>query len=336
MVELKTAEHVIHFMISGVISLSRYDEKFITNLQTLKQVTTNQVELFYKLIYKYRRQLSKHGYDADNLIHLPWVMSVIESSEAYTDGHVAIVDNIITFKCPYNRAFIDTFRKQPMNHFQWNRDNRQYECKFGTHALKILLETASRIYKKVHCCELTVKMIDSLKQYEDVKYWQPTLLKVNGNFIIAASNHHLDEAINDLTLNDDPVTLSRLAFYGVKIDPSVHDNSDRMNFIANMHYTMEMTDVINIVPWLKEIGCDCVYMSGPSIINHNRQQLTAALRTERIVCIDSTNQFNRTPSTTQYNFPVLLRFKKSLDSSFDPYKVGKIIQLVNSQPINIK
>jgi len=336
MVELKTAEHIIHFMKSGVISLSRYDDRFISNLQILKQVTTNQVELFYKLIYKYRRQLSKHGFDADNLIQLPWTMPVVESTEAYTDGHVEIVNNTITFKCPYNRSFIDAFRKQPMNMFQWNRENRQYESKFGTHALKILLETASTVYKKVHCCETTVKIVDSLKQYGGVKYWKPTLLRVNGNLMIVATNQYIDEAITDIPLNDDPFTLSRLAFYGITIDPSLHDNSDRMKFISSMHSTLEMTDVINIVPWLKEIGCDCVYMSGPSVISHSKQQLTALLAEEKIKYFDTVNQFSRTPSTAQYEFPVLVRFKKSLDSSFDPYKVGKIIQLVNSQPINIK
>lgn len=336
MVELKTAEHIIHFMKSGVLSLSRYDDRFISNLQILKQVTTNQVELFYKLIYKYRRQLAKHGFDADNLIQLPWVMPVVESTEAYTDGHVEIVDNMITFKCPYNRSFIDAFRKQPMNHFQWHRENRQYESKFGTHALKILLETASTVYKKVHCCEHTTKIIDSLKQYEKVKYWQPTLVRVNNNLMIVATNQYIDEALSDIPLNDDPVTLSRLAFYGITIDSSVHDNSDRMNFISSMHSTMEMVDIINIVPWLKEIGCDCVYMSGPSIISHTKQQLMTLLDAEKIKYFDSVNQFSRTPSTAQYDFPVLVRFKKSLDSSFDPYKVGKIIQLVNSQPINIK
>ena len=66
MVELKTAEHIAHFMM-GNISLSRFDKKFVESLQLLKQVTTNQVELFYRIIYKYRRQLGKHELDADKL-----------------------------------------------------------------------------------------------------------------------------------------------------------------------------------------------------------------------------------------------------------------------------
>ena len=48
MVELKTAEHVAHYMV-GNISLSRFDKKFVESLQVLKQVTTNQVELFYNI-----------------------------------------------------------------------------------------------------------------------------------------------------------------------------------------------------------------------------------------------------------------------------------------------
>jgi hypothetical protein len=106
MVELKTAEHIAHFMM-GNISLSRFDKKFVESLQLLKQVTTNQVELFYRIIYKYRRQLSKHELDADVLIHLPWTMKVVESAPQYTDGHLSIEDNQIIFKCPFNRSFID-------------------------------------------------------------------------------------------------------------------------------------------------------------------------------------------------------------------------------------
>jgi len=106
MVELKTAEHVAHYMV-GNISLSRFDKKFVESLQVLKQVTTNQVELFYKIIYKYRRQLSKDELDADKLIHLPWTSKVIESAPQYTDGHVSIEGKQIIFKCPYNKNFIE-------------------------------------------------------------------------------------------------------------------------------------------------------------------------------------------------------------------------------------
>ena len=65
-------EHVIWFMLgrdsatwtSGStpsINLSHFDYSFIVNMQSLshdkKEITTNQAQLFDKLIFKYRKQL---------------------------------------------------------------------------------------------------------------------------------------------------------------------------------------------------------------------------------------------------------------------------------------
>lgn len=336
MIELKTAEHVIHFMNSSNLSLSRYDEKFIISMQNLTQVTTNQVELFYKLIYKYRRQLAKHKLEADDLIQLPWVMPVVESSPTYTDGHVTIDNGLITFRCPYNRAFIDLFRKQPMNFYRWVKEKRHYEVEYGTHSLRILLEAASKIYKKVHCCDITTKLIDDLKQYEAIRYWNPTMIRVNGNLIIAAINEQIYEVTKDMVLDTEPNTLAKLAFHGVAIDPRLHDGSERMNFISAMHSTIETENLEQLVPWLKEIGCDYVYLSGLFAATADRQKFITALHVAGIQSVACANQFSKMPPTSNHKFPVLVRFKKGLDVAFDPYRVAKIVQVVNSQPINIK
>ena len=69
MVDLKSIEQLLHFMKSH-IHLSRYDEKFIDNISLLTQVTTNQVILFHKLVYKYRRQFVKHELFVEKLVEL--------------------------------------------------------------------------------------------------------------------------------------------------------------------------------------------------------------------------------------------------------------------------
>ena len=339
MVELKTAEHIAHFMM-GNISLSRFDKKFVESLQSLKQVTTNQVELFYRIIYKYRRQFSKHELDADKLIYLPWTMKVVESAPQYTDGHLSIEDNQIIFKCPFNRNFIDAFRKEDTNIFVWDKERKQYSAEYSTHSLKLLVYTANKFFKTIHYCSIVTDLLNTIKQYKDVKYWQPTLTRINGNLYIVATTEQLDEALGDIVLDTKPTTIANLVYHGVHIDESIYDISDaRQAFISNRVYEMEVNDILNIVPWLVDIGCDYVVLTGNRILPESRKSLRDKLLNANIrVEPESKYIYNsKHKESKHYDFPVAIRFRTSRDPSYDePIKVGKIVQLVNSQPIDIK
>lgn len=339
MVELKTAEHIAHFMMNN-ISLSRFDKKFVESIQVLKQVTTNQVELFYKIIYKYRRQLSKHELDADKLIHLPWTIKVIESSTQYTDGHISIEGNQIIFKCPYNKNFIDAFRKEDTNTFVWDKERKQYNTEYSTHSLKLVIYTSNKFFKTVNYCNVVTDLLDTIKEYKDIKYWQPTLTRINGNLFIVATTEQLDEALGDMLLDTTPATISKLVYYGVHIDESTYDIADeKQKFISNRVYEMEVSDVLNIVPWLVEIGCDYVVFTGNKILNEFRKTLRDKL-TLAGIRIDPESKWiynSKDKEANNYNFPIVIRFRTSRDPSYDePIKAGKIVQLVNSQPIDIK
>jgi hypothetical protein len=339
MVELKTAEHIAHFMM-GHISLSRFDKKFVESLQTLKQVTTNQVELFYRIIYKYRRQLGKHELDADVLIHLPWTMKVVESAPQYTDGHISIEDNKIIFKCPFNKNFIDAFRKEDTNTYIWDKERKQYSTEYSTHSLKLLIYSANKFFKTVHYCDVVTGLLDTIKQYKDVKYWQPTLTQINGNLYIVATTEQLDEALRDIVLDTTPPTISKLVYHGVHIDESIYDVDDeRQKFISNRVYEMEIIDALNIVPWLVEIKCDYVVFTGNKLLPEVRKTLREKILNANIkIDLESKWIYNsKDQESNNYNFPVVIRFRTSRDFSYDePIKAGKIVQLVNSQPIDIK
>ena len=60
------------FFLNGRVSLSQYDYKFMANLQGLIQnenrVTTNQAKLFDRLVEKYTKQLTKHGFTVSELV----------------------------------------------------------------------------------------------------------------------------------------------------------------------------------------------------------------------------------------------------------------------------
>jgi hypothetical protein len=336
MVELKTAEQVIQFMTGGEISLSRFDEKFLSSLNTCTRVTTNQVELFYKLLYKYARQLTKHNLDVEVLLHLPWTLPVVESAPAYTHGHIEIIDDKITFRCPFNRNFINDFRKEEFNTFLWDNTKRMYESAFTPYALKILLDVGSKHYKNINYCPITTQLIESLYPYSKVSCWDPTLVNINGNLMIASTNEIIDDLIKDIPLSTDPLILAKLASYGIMVHENVHQHDEFLKFASTFENTIEVNNAINIIDWLIDLECDIVYFSGVSTMNPIKSDLIKHLMLNNIAYHDVSTWGAKTPSPTKYNFPVLFRFRTNFTTEFDPYRVAKIVKFVNSNPITIK
>ena len=331
MVELLTAEQVIHYMRNN-IQLSRYDKKFLDDIESLTQYTTNQVELFYRIVYKYRRQFINNELFVEKLIQLPWKSKVIESSISYTHGHVSIENNMIVFKCPFNKTFIDYFRKQAQNQYQWDKEKKQYQAIYSTHSLKLLVTVATGYFKKMEYCSISQGLIDSMNDYRDVKYWQPTMTFTNGRYYIMASNSALAEALGDIILNTDVHTLNMLAWHGVAIDESIYENTPKNKFAASMKIDVEQSNLLDIIPWLKELGCDMVYIGGSSILTNTIVNFKKQLANNDI---DSGDLIRRS-SNKKYSFPVILYLKQNLNEYYSVPKVAKIMQVVNSEAIDIK
>jgi hypothetical protein len=191
----------------------------------------------------------------------------------------------------------------------------------------------------VHYCNIVTDLLNTIKEYKDVKYWQPTLTRINDNLFIVATTEQLDEALGDMVLNTTPITISKLVYHGVHIDESIYDiNDKRQTFISNRVYEMEVSDMLNIVPWLTEIGCDYVVFTGNKILSEFSKSLRYNLEIANIKIYPETKWITKSKSkeTSNYNFPVVIRFRTSNISYDEPIKAGKIVQLVNSQPIDIK
>jgi hypothetical protein len=334
MVELKSIEQLLYFM-KGQIHLSRYDEKFIDNIATLTTVTTNQVVLFHRLVFKYRRQFAKHELFVEKLVDLPWNVKVVESSPQYTDGHVSIVDDTIYFRCPFNRNFIDGFRKVPLNKFTWNKDKRLYEAPYNTYSLKILVNTANKFFPIIHYCEESQSLIDEVKQYEGVKYWQPTLVKRNDNLYILAINEPLYNALGDIVLTEDIDTFKKLSCHGVNIDPVFYANDKKLKFVCESVTEVEQSMMADMVQWLKDIQCDIVYITGGNSINLAKKKLVQLLTDSDIKYRDAS--LNAMPGMKHsQELPVVINFKRNFDIIDNPIKVSKVVYMVNSEPIEIK
>lgn len=335
MSELKTFEHLIYFMIKN-LRLSRYDSRFLENLEkmsiTTKRVTSNQVELVTKLIEKYQRQLIKQGLFIDQILKLPWTTTIVTTTEEYTSAHIGTLDDNIILKAPYNRAFINEFRNLSESCFMWDSANKYYIGDLSTSSLKLANNTIKKFFKDVRYSDRIKELIAQLDYYNDAVYWTPTLVNVNGNYMIASSNDALDKAIKHIPLNTELHTLAELARYGVLIDDKML-LTDEEHFASTYNPSVELSNMCDIVPWLKNIKCDYLHVSGLALTSSLKQNFRESVLDAGIHYVE--NPKFTTQRQLNYKFPVAIRFRMIPDFN-EPLHLGKVINVVNSQPVNLE
>jgi hypothetical protein len=221
----------------------------------------------------------------------------------------------------------------PLNSFIWNKASRSYEAPYSTHNLKILLNTANNFFPVIHNCVTTQALLDEVSPYKDARYWQPTLVKRNDNLYILAINDSLNQSLGTMPLKEDIDTFKKLSEHGVHIDSSFYGNDKRLKFICESVTDVELTEMAEMVSWLKEIKCDVVYISGSGSLNLSKKKLIELLNDEDISYRDATLM---PTSIFDKGCVVLVKFKRNFEAQHDPIKVSKIVHMVNSTPIEIK
>ena len=258
---MKNKEQLLYFFLQGKISLSQYDYKFMANLQTMIQnqnrVTSNQADLFDKLISKYSKQLSKNGFIKEELKALPWKTMVVESTSEYTGAVVSLLDNKLTIRVPFNKTFISEFRTIKNNSFEWNKELKLYSSEFGTNALKIAYTALPKFFSTVKYSDELQEILTELEQYNNL-VWDPTLVEVNGSYIVAAVNPELAEAIKDIDIALEPETLFKLTSFGINVDSKLYDQNEQLAFAANTVHEIELGDLYSTIEFMKKLGCENV------------------------------------------------------------------------------
>lgn len=338
MAELKSKEDILYFMKSGILRISRSDLRFIANLQTIantkKYVTTNQSNLLNRIILKYERQLAKHEMFAEKLTQLPWNVEVLESANSYTDAFIVIEHSKIYFRSPYNKHFINDFKNQAGGLLTWNLELKRYEGDYSTTSLKFIVELSAKYFTTVNHCEETKRLLNKITEYDNSLHWDPILVSVNGNLVISACNAHLADALKHIELNTDMKTLAALASYGVKIHQSLIP-TDAEVFAATYAPLVEISDTTNLAVWLKELGCDYVYLSGGNSLSRIIKSMTTELNSKNIMY--SVVTYREKPTDpSQFKFPVIIRFTRTGNIDVEPKRIAKLITMVNSEPIDIK
>jgi hypothetical protein len=271
---MKNKEQLLYFFLQGKISLSQYDYKFMANLQSIIQnnmrVTSNQVALFGKLISKYNKQLIKQGLVKEELKALPWKTMIVESTSEYTGAVVSLLENDLNIRVPFNKTFISAFRNIKNNEFDWNKETKLYSAPFSTNSLKIAYSTLPKFFPTVRYDDTLQAIINELKQYEDL-IWNPTLINTNGNLIVASVTPELSDVLSGIELKSDPRTFFNLSRMGITIDPSLYENDPKKEFAANLVYEVEITDIENVIGWMRNIGCENVLL-GRGLRSLNMQE----------------------------------------------------------------
>jgi len=261
--DMKNKEQLLYFFLQGKISLSQYDYKFMANLQTMIQnnarVTSNQAELFDKLISKYKKQLTKNGLVKEELKDLPWKTMVVESTPEYTGASVKLVGDDITIKVPFNKTFIGQFRSAENNTYSWDGTEKLYRANFTTLALKVAYNILPKFFSSVRYCDTLEPIINELVKYESL-VWNPTARKMGDKIVIMASNEVLASLITDKDLEITPKNLFKLTRMGVEIHPEIYENDEKLTFASNHSYQIDQADLETTIAWMKNIGCENVIL----------------------------------------------------------------------------
>lgn len=332
--DFKTLNDVAGWMLTN-IRLSRYDEQFVNNLTfyTLQynRITNNQDLLFKKVTSKYKKQFTHNKIIVEDLLTLPWHVNVVPSIPEYTGASIKVEDDKIIFRSPYNKNFLTALRKNPLYRLEWDKNKRQYEAKYSPTTLKQLIYLSADYYDTLNYCDTVTQIINSLGEYETVKYWVPTLIYKDSRFYIAAINEHLYNAIKNVQITDELKTIATLVKYGVNIDESVISHFlktepyEKVHFASSFEAQVEIKDANTVMNWLREFGCDAI--SEPkSFLTKNTLQVDA---TDIDICKNSKD-------LTNYDNPVIVYQKGTFSLvSERPLKLFKIIKFINSEPVDL-
>lgn len=349
-----TKEQLVYYLLQN-ISLGTYDRRFLTNLQVIQAtkkspVTTNQSELLNKITLRYEKQLRKQEIDAREMVNLLWHSTPVASLPEFTDAFCTINGNTIEIRSPFKKEFIAQIKdsKIPVT---WNKEQRMWMTVFCEQTLKHVIECLDKHYPAVNYCDISKSVINDFADLEEATCWDPTYVKVNGNYIVACTNHVIDEALKHVTFDADAATLARLSAAGITIDESVlvdaaeelwnTDEGFRLiEFATSNNNITNLTEIQTLVRYLVGIKCDYVLIletfknNSTSHIN----ELQTLLKQNKIeVEILKRNVVATRINQTKYEFPVVINtalwgFGQSVT------KLGgcKTIFLGNNKPIEIK
>lgn len=341
-------EQLIDYLIKH-ISLGTYDRRFLDNLllsnvAVFKPVTSNQSDLLDKITSRYHRQLAKKELDSRELIKLPWSLAPIASLPQYTQAHISIEDERVIVRSPYKKDFVRSVKD--VEWIMWNKEDKTWSAPATETIIKDIINLTEGHYENVNYCPIVTDIINTLAEYETVKYWNPTLVRINGNLFIVACNSKLLDALGDEPLDLSLASLAKFAYMGIEVSQDViaevYDTMEDgdtafkdIAFALDPTPLVEVTNISSIAERLKLIDTDLVLLAGWYVSNKSHlMEIANSLKAEKIEHYIYSRKDTIDIDLRKYKMPV----KLELGISYLPNAqyIAKTIRLVNSNPVEYK
>lgn len=350
-----TKEQLVYYLLHN-ISLGTYDKKFLNNILTSKKdgktvVTSNQAELMNKITLRYSRQLRRKEIDANDMVKLSWETEPLESSPEFTDAFITIKDDVVELRTPYRKEFINDLRtKSDHLNIVWHKEVKRWTAPLCEDVLKLFINCVEKHFYMIHYCPETVAIIESFSEYESAKYWDPTLVRINGNLYIIATNGSLDTAIGNLVLDTSLSTLAKLVCYGIKISNELiaeiegslkcEDPLKQIDFATSLNPVLDSSDPNILLQHLINVGCDYVLITESfGTMRKNIPTLMKLLDENNIPYLHLDKRSEVTSvDFTPYEMPILVNTGLWATPAQNKLRLGasKSVFLGNNNPIQIK
>jgi len=342
-----TKEQLIYY-IGNNISLGTYDKKFLHNMvdfiRNKKSITTNQSTLFDKIVIRYTKQLAKKNLRATDLVKLPWKVEPIPSSPKFTEAHVSIDDDKIVIHTPYKQEYIKELKRSEYP-FEWDKESRCWYSVLCEYSLKFTIELTEKHFVNVNYCTKISKIISDLIQYEEAKYWDPTLVVLNGRYYVIGINTNLYNAVETYLDDINISTLGIISTFGITVDPSAiihmcntieNFSEDSVNTLIDLVSTkqtnIDISQFDKLVDTLTYLDCDAIFLSGAVAYEKKKSvqdKIVSAFPNTYTKWISNRLALD----VKSYRYPVVIYF--GLGTMHDA-KPCKIISITDQTPVTIK
>jgi hypothetical protein len=221
-------------------------------IQNKNMVTSGQAALFDMLIDKYREQLKSTGLTAEQIKELPWKTPLVETSDYHKAARVKLNGEQIIIQVPTNTKFINRVKAMTNGALTWDNVQKEYQAAASTHALKLIYQLLPKYFEQVHYCGQLAPLLKQVTSWPTDLIWEPTLVKINNHFFIAATNEALDSHITDIVLDDTASTFFKLSCLAIKIDKELQDTPLK-EFAAQQTVSVDITELDLVVDHLHQL-----------------------------------------------------------------------------------
>lgn len=288
----------IHY---GLISLNRYDAKYIADiwvryLLKSRPISEGQNELWEKIIHKYRKQLKKRGVKYQDILALPWEHGIYTKDELIRDTRLELVEEngevSMNLAFHFNKKVIEELRaivhddagkffkivQSSYNFasglkydFAWSNDTRYWSGPYHPYLFRELYYFAKK--HGIVIGTTAKKAIELLQeQYGTQDAWKVKIKIVNNRIYINNINEGLVDAIaEDYDFGDTSIlNIENLcAKFGIDPPDSINDGVQPLMVRTSWSspYHLESSKIEDLLEYLSVTNRKAVFV-GQSLKNN--------------------------------------------------------------------